>query len=131
MNRQQVLVLGNPIEKSDRFAVKLLPSLRKKFPLLDFIHFDPTEELPQNIIDEELIIIDTVVELTKVTKFKDLNQWAISPRVTVHDYDLPLSLGILKKLGKIKKVTIIGIPAKGGTHKSFKEVVKILTASGI
>ncbi len=130
MNKKTVYVLGNPMEKSDSPAVKLIPLLKEKFPSIDFIRFDPTEELPQNISDN-FIMLDTVIGISKVTKFNDLNFFKLSPRVTAHDFDLPLHLGILKKLGKINNITIIGIPSKKDIDKSFKEVVTILTTSGI
>lgn len=123
MNRI-VYVLGNPVESLDRAAVRLIPELKKSFPHINFIHFDPTEELPKN--NKNLIIIDTVIGIDKVTKFDNLDQWKLSPRVTAHDYDLPLMLGILKKLGKIKNIIIIGIPPKGNLQEILKGVKKIL-----
>lgn len=127
--KKTVYVLGNRIEPLDSPAVRLIPKLKKKFPKFNFIHFDPTEEFPHNIINKELIIIDTVVGLRNVTKFDDSNHWILSPKVTVHDYDLPLTLGILKKLGKIKKVTIIGIPSKENLNKILKEVRRYFVSS--
>lgn len=123
---KNIYVLGNPLEPDDRPAVKLIPQLKKKFPQINFIRFDPTEEFPQN--NKELIIIDTVAGIADVKKFDDLNRWVMSPRVTVHDYDLPLTLGLLKKLGKIKKFTIIGIPQKGKKEKILEEINQILTS---
>lgn len=120
-----VYVLGNPIEPADRTAVNLIPRFKKSFPHINFVHFDPTEELPENI-SAELTLIDTVIGIDKVTKFDNLDQWKLSPRVTVHDYDLPLMLGILKKLGKIRKITIIGIPEKGNLRKFFQDLEEYL-----
>jgi len=120
-----IFVLGNPIEKLDSPAVKLIPLLKKKFPAIDFVRFDPTEELPLTQL-KNLILIDTVLGLKRVTKFDDLNQWKLSSRVTVHDFDLPLHLGILKKLGKIKKMTIIGIPENGERKSMLDMIRKIL-----
>lgn len=122
--RKTVYVLGNPIELLDKPAIRLLPQLRKTFKGINFLRYDPTEELqPQ---DKDLIIIDTVLGIKKVTKFNGLNRWIRSPRVTAHDYDLPLTLGILKKLRKIKKIIIIGIPGKGEKTKIIKGIKKIL-----
>lgn len=123
--KKTVYVLGNPIESLDRAAVSLIPKLKKFFPRINFIHFDPTEELPIGLV-KNIIIIDTVIGIEKVMKFDDLNRWKLSPRVTVHDYDLPLSLGILKKLGKIKKVSIIGIPPKEKATKILGDLKKYL-----
>lgn len=101
-----------------------MPRLKKSFPHINFIHFDPTEELPLN--NKNLTIIDTVIGIKKVTKFDDLNQWKSSPRITVHDFDLPISLGILRKLGKINKVTVIGIPLNVNENIIFGDLKKYL-----
>ena len=120
----KVYVLGNPDVDIDSVPLKLLPKLEEKFPEINFIHFDPTEDI--DIVDKHLIIIDTVLSLNKVTQFNDLNQWTISPRISLHDFDLPLFLGLLKKLGKVKKITIIGIPEKGNSKKMLLDVTKFL-----
>lgn len=123
--KKTVYVLGNPLEPKDSSAVKLLPILQKKIPEFDFVQLDPTEEFPYKE-ESHVYIIDSVVGIKDVTVFTDLSRLELSPRVSVHDFDLPISLGILKKLGKIKKVTIIGIPQKGNNQKIIKEAVKIL-----
>lgn len=120
----KVYVLGNPDVDIDSVPLKLLPKLEEKFPGINFIHFDPTEDI--DIVDKHFIIIDTVLSLNKVTLFNDLNRWTISPRISLHDFDLPLFLGLLKKLGKVKKITIIGIPEKGNSKKMLLDVAKFL-----
>ena len=125
MIKTTIYVLGNPVVSSDNAAVKLIPRLRKSFPHINFIHFDPTEELPA-ALNQNLILIDTVIGIERVTKFDDLDQWKLSPRVTVHDYDLPLMLGVLKKLRKIKNITIFGIPEKGNRKIFLKDLGKYL-----
>lgn len=122
--KKTVYYLGNPFVDKDRLPLKIIHSLRKVLPHFDFIHLDPTEEFATT--NQELIIIDIVIGITKVIKFNDLNQWTLSPRTTVHDFDLPVSLGLLQKLGKVKKVTIIGIPPKETGIKIVEEIVKIL-----
>ena len=118
--KKNVYVLGNPLVDIDNLPIKLLPKLQKHFPGFSFIHFDPTEELPVN--NKELIFIDTVLGLKKVTRFNGLNHWTISPRVGVHDFDLPINLHLMQKLGKIKKVVIIGIPEKGNQQRILAQV---------
>lgn len=124
--KKSVFYLGNPLLKADNLQIRLIWDLKKLFPNLSFIHFDPTEEFPEKN-PENLILIDTVIGIEKVTCFNDLNQWSISPRNTVHDFDLPVSLGLLQKLGKLKKVTIIGVPAKGPKSKVVEEIVELMS----
>lgn len=126
MKKSRVMyVLGNEVEPLDKMPIKLFPHLRKMFPQITFQRLDPTEELPVNE-PEEFILIDTVMGISKVEMINDLNHLSLSPRVTLHDYDLPLSLGLAKKLGKIKKVTIIGVPPKGNQEVVLKEIIQTI-----
>lgn len=128
--KRTVYVLGNPILKQDAIPVKLLPILRKQFPNIQFVQWDPTEGLP-TLTDEHLIILDSVIGLKAVTVFSDLKHFALTPRVSAHDYDLTIDLGILKKLGKLPPLTLIGIPAEGKKNTVTREVIKILQSSTI
>ena len=60
--------------------------------------------------------------------YTDLDSFKSSHRVTVHDFDLPISLGLLQKLGKINSVKIIGVPSIGDKKKITNQVIKILKA---
>lgn len=104
-----IYVLGNLFDDIDKLPIQLLPELQNHFPKIDFILFDPTEELPEPV-PKHLYLLDTVVGIDTITVFTDMNEFLLSPRVSVHDFDLPLFLGMLKKLGKIENITIIGIP---------------------
>lgn len=122
--KRVVYILGNPLVDIDNLPIKLLPELQKHCPNFSFVSFDPTEDLSIN--NETLIFIDTVLGINKVVKFNDLNYFSLSPRVTTHDFDLSISLKLLQKLGKIKKVAIIGIPEKGNQKKILKEIKNLL-----
>lgn len=125
--KKKVYILGNPLVKADSKAFNLLPYLSKEFSDLKFESYDPTEEIDLNI-NSDLIMLDSGINLKKTVLFKDLKYFELSPRNSVHDYDLPLQLGIMKKLGKFKKVYIIAVPAKGRTSKILQEVKAILSA---
>lgn len=120
-----VYVLGNPLLRSDSLPLQLLPLLKKRCPHIDFDILDPTEELIFNT-NQDLTLIDTVIGIDKVTVFHDLSCFAYSPRITVHDYDLPINLGILQKLKKIKNITIIGVPKTGNVEEILQEVINAL-----
>lgn len=125
--KKTVYVLGNPLLKIDSKPVQMLPVLQENFPQIRFIRIDPTEEF---FLDSasDLILIDTVIGLRDPVLITDMNKWQLSSRVSVHDFDLPISLGILKKLGKIKSVKIIGVPVKGSLKKLNRQVARLLTA---
>lgn len=124
--RKKVFVLGNPLVKSDSKVFNLLPHLTKEFSDINFEFYDPTEEIELNI-NSDLIFLDTGINLKKTTLFRDLKYFELSPKNSVHDYDLPLQLGLMKKLGKIKNVYVIAVPATGKTTKILQEVKAILT----
>ncbi len=100
---------GNTVVPEDSGVMTLIPVLQQTFPLFTFIHLDPTEGIP---LDNELIILDTVIGINKVTIFNSLHSFAKPYRFTVHDYDLLHDLYILLKLKKIESFKVIGVPAK-------------------
>jgi hypothetical protein len=120
-----ILVLGNPLEDIDKLPIQLLPKLQQRFPTIDFVLFDPTEELPEPI-PKHLYLLDTVVGISEMTIFNDMNDFLLSPQISAHDFDLPLFLGMLKKLGKINEVTIIGIPSNQTEEDVLSALVPML-----
>lgn len=125
--RRNVYILGNPLIEHDALPFKLFPKLKKELPDFNFIHFDPTEEVPLGKT-KEFILIDTVMGLQKVTIINDLDHFILSPRVSPHDYDLPLELGILQKLKKIKRIKIIGLPQNIKMEEALKQIKLILNS---
>jgi hypothetical protein len=119
----KVYVLGNRLEECDSLPLKLLPRLKKLFKEIEFVELDPTENLPE---EENLVLIDSVVGIDKVRvlTLEDLDKVELSPRNSVHDFDLGFQLKLMKKLGKVKDVKIIGVPAGG----DLKEVAGDLKA---
>ena len=53
-----IYICGNPLLKEDSLPLKILPKLQDLFPDINFIDFEPTEDLPK---EEKLIIIDTII----------------------------------------------------------------------
>lgn len=130
MTKKTVYVLGNPINQSDNSAVNLIPRLKKKYPQIEFVHYDPTEEtvLDRNVLS---IFIDVVEGIKRVTVFDDLDNFSPPPIVTLHDYDLFIHLKLVQKLKKIGKFMIVGIPPKIKRKDVLEEMDKIFNASGI
>lgn len=121
-----VYVVGNAVDPRDRLPMRLLPSLRRRCPNIAFRPFDPTEEFPLHT--PHLVLIDTAEGISRVTLFSDLNRFSLSPRVTVHDYDLSIHLSLLKKLGKLEKLTIVGIPISGSRKNVLNDLVAVLSS---
>jgi len=117
----KVYLLGNSLFEQDSLPVKLLPKLQKNLPNFEFAHLDPTENLPEQ---EHLILIDTILNSKKICTLSEseIEKIQKSPTISMHDFDLGLQLRLAKKLGQIKKVTIIGVPPQ--TEKNEKEIIK-------
>lgn len=120
----KVLVFGNPLAKVDSAAVKIAEKLEGKVPGIEFVKFDAAEDLEKE--GEELVIMDAVVGLEK-PRLISLEELELSSNpVSLHGFDLLWSLLLLKKLGKVKKATIVGVPAKKSVKESLPEVEKLL-----
>ncbi|MDZ7587625.1 MAG: hypothetical protein U0946_07775 [Patescibacteria group bacterium] len=100
----KISVFGNPDLKEDNAAIKLIPSLRKKYPEAEIKVEDPTEGLKPV---DDWIIVDVCQGIDKLTEFEDIDKFESLRRVSVHDYEVSMELKLLKKLGKIKKLKII------------------------
>jgi hypothetical protein len=121
-----VSIFGNPDLPQDSLPLRILPALKERFPGIDFRAVDPNEEWE---VPEELVAIDAVAGIKRVQVFTDLKKFRDSPRLTSHDFDALANLKYLKKLGKIKRVRIIGIPFEFEEQEALAAVSKILSAS--
>jgi len=114
-----VYVFGNPDPPADSLPLKFFPELEKRFPQIRFEIKDPNEEWDAL---EELTVIDTVAGIKTVTVFDDLAAFAAAPRVTMHDFDAFTNLRYLQKLGKLKKITVIGVPQEISENEALVSV---------
>ncbi len=106
MNMRKIYLLGNPLVDADSLPLKIAKSLQKEFPAIEFAEFDPTEDLP-----EEMIAIDTVIGIDKVKVIDNIDDVINGKIYSLHDFDIGFNLKLMKKLGRMKNVKIIGIPA--------------------
>ncbi|MGC9968502.1 MAG: hypothetical protein ABSC29_02105 [Minisyncoccia bacterium] len=118
-----VYVFGNPDLPADSLPLRILPELQKRFPQVQFEVKDPNEEWD---VPEELTIIDTVEGINEVTVFDDLAKFAAVPRVTMHDFDALTNLRYLQKLGKFKKIKIIGVPGAMDEAGALQKIIILL-----
>lgn len=126
----KIYVFGNPLVTEDSLPLLILPQLRKQFPDIQLTLVDPNENFPPKG-ERDLTIVDTVKGLSEVTllDYTDLATIEKNP-ISPHDYDLLLHLLLLKKMGKINKVRIIGIPLRGKNDKNsiLKSVSELIDA---
>jgi len=106
--RQKILVFGNPLVPQDSLALRILPKLRKKFPKIEFIELDGTDDLYE--YGRDLVILDVAAGIRKVSIVDDLDDLELPRVVSMHDFDLAWNLKILLKAGMIDSVKIVAIP---------------------
>jgi hypothetical protein len=123
MQKLTIFIFGNPDLENDSLPLKICPALRQIFPDIIFEIKDPNEEWD---VPEELMAIDTVIGPREVTVFDDLDAFTGAPQMTMHDFDALSNLRYLKKLGKLKKVKIIGVPPDMDEKKAIEAVSNIL-----
>ncbi len=119
----KIYVFGNPEIENDSLPLKILPELQKNFPNIRFEIKDPNEEWE---LPEELAIIDTVLGIDDIKVFEDLKRFSKSPNVSLHDFDAYSNLRYLEKLGRLKKIKIIGVPMIISQEKAIKEIFNFL-----
>jgi hypothetical protein len=110
----KVYVFGNEDQKEDNVAFKAKVKLNSQIKGVRFIEIKPNEDLP--FVDQkQVVLLDTIQGIDKVTVLteKNLDKLIVNRSTTAHDYDLGFQLKYLKKLGKLNKITIIGLPQKG------------------
>lgn len=116
----RVYLFGNPLLPFDSLPLRLAPRLQAALPEFEFIVADPNENLKP--VDKELLIIDTIEGINEVMIIDDIDKIKTESIYTLHDFDLGFNLKLLKKIGELEKVKIIGVPMEGDEKKIFKQV---------
>jgi Ni,Fe-hydrogenase maturation factor len=126
MKKKIIHIFGNPLLDFDNLPLKLAPKLEKLFPEIDFVITDPSENLEP--IDGELIIIDTIEGIEKVTVIDDIEKLETGKIFSLHDFDLAFNLKLLQKIGKLKRVKIFGVPMDGDEKEILEQLGKIINS---
>ena len=125
--KKTIHIFGNPLLDFDNLPLKLALKLEKIFPEIDFVITDPSENLDP--IDGKLIIIDNVEGINKVVLINDLAKIQTEKIYSLHDFDLAFNLKLLQKIGKLKKIKIIGVPMDGDEKKVLNQLTRIIEFS--
>jgi len=129
--KKAIYVFGNPLVEEDSLPLKIASKLGEIFPDIEFIVKDPNDNLePKN---GELWIIDTIrvnsgqwtanSEKNKILVIDDLDKIQLNKIYSAHDFDLGFNLKLLRKIGKLKKVVIFGVPVGIGNKKALDQLV--------
>ena len=118
-----IYILGTPLVSKDATIISILPQLQECFPHISFKHIDPTEGLPS---EDHLIIIDAAEGINSITLLDESNidNFTLSPTISVHDFDLAFELKLQKKVGELQDFTIIAIPVGMEKGEAVEGVIK-------
>jgi len=119
----RIFVFGNINLENDSLPLRIMPQLQEKFPDIQFEVRDPNEEWG---VPDEFIIIDTVIGIKGIRIFETLDKFLSAPRVSMHDFDFLTNLQYLWKLGKIKKIKIIGLSPDMEEKRALSKITEIL-----
>jgi|SRR5215203_2980276 len=110
----QVYVFGNEYVAEDRRAIDVARRLEDTTEGISFVFVKPNEDAPF-VNERHVVILDAVQGIRDVALVEGdrIDGLILSPRGSVHDFDLAFQLRYLKKLNKLGEVTIIGIPQEG------------------
>jgi len=119
-----IYVFGNEDVQKDNIALKVSQALRGVIGGVRFVCVKPNEDLPFSE-GENVVIMDAVYGLTSVAllSLDDPDSLTLPPRTSTHDFDLGFQLKYLKKLGRIGKVKLIGLPMKGSVDYSRVQLI--------
>ncbi|MFH1440108.1 MAG: hypothetical protein ABIG89_06065 [Candidatus Woesearchaeota archaeon] len=112
---KKIYCFGNEDIKEDAVALELADLLNKDSDMKDknieFIKCtNPDIFLSKDAENKNIIIIDVVKGIDDIKVIKDINELKNTKISTMHDFDLGTVLKLLKEVGKINEVRIIGIP---------------------
>ena len=122
MTKMKVYCFGNEFLKEDSLAKGLADEIQ-----IDGIEFVKCNS-PDDVLDEtdEIVILDAVEGINKIIIINDLNQLKTDKLMSLHNFDLSFFLKLMEKIGKIKKIKIIGIPMKGDKEKIKQQVIRMI-----
>lgn len=123
-----VFVFGNADLPGDSLPLRILPALAARFQDVSFETKDPNEEWD---VPKELVVIDAVAGLEAPRVFADLRSFADAPRVSMHDFDAFANLRLLEKIGKLKRVRIIGLPPDMDEDGAVAAAAALLASIGV
>jgi Ni,Fe-hydrogenase maturation factor len=126
----RVYVFGNEYVAEDKRAIEAARELEGTIEGISFVFVDPNEDVPF-VNEPHVVILDAVQGIDDVTlvEGEGVEGLILSPRGSVHDFDLAFQLRYLKKLNKLGRVTIIGVPQEGEVdHLRIQSILRKLVA---
>jgi Ni,Fe-hydrogenase maturation factor len=126
----KVYVFGNTDAPQDGRAIEVAERLESTLEDVSFVFVGPNEDVP--FADERrVVILDAVSGIRDVVLIPDgeIDGFVLSPRATVHDFDLAFQLKYLRKIGRLGEVAVIGVPQDGEVdYRRVRSILRKLVA---
>ena len=112
--RMKVYVFGNEYVVEDRRAIEVARELEGTIDGISFVFVNPNADVPF-VGERRVVILDTVESIPDVALIEgdEIDRLISSPRGSVHDFDLTFQLKYLRKINRLGRVAIVGIPQEG------------------
>ncbi|MBD3259084.1 hypothetical protein GF371_00470 [Candidatus Woesearchaeota archaeon] len=122
LNGMKIHCFGNQDLEKDRLALDLADELDVEG--FEFIKCASPDFL--EVHDNQLVILDVVKNAIDVVVIDDVDKIKEYTIVSTHDLDLGHHLKLLKEIGELKELTIIGLPSGMDKEIAKQKVEKIL-----
>ncbi len=113
-----VLVFGS---ENDPQAWGMIPDLKRILPAHGFVRTEDPEDL-MKVLDDDVVILDVAEGISK-PRVVAPESLARSRPSTLHDMDLGTYIQLLREIGKLDSVTIVGIPRQGQWTREVAELL--------
>jgi Ni,Fe-hydrogenase maturation factor len=123
--KSKIYVFGNSDVEGDGLAIEIAKSLEPRMKDVRFIYVNPNEDLPFED-GEDVVVMDVVEGLdeVRIIEGEEMEKLVMSPRGSVHDWDLGWQLKYLRKLGKLGRISILGVPrVKIVDYNALKDII--------
>jgi Ni,Fe-hydrogenase maturation factor len=115
--RPLILVFGNEFIEQDNLAIQISKEL--KLDNVDIERCYSVNDLFKYQAYQNIFILDVVRNLEEVALIENIDIIKTHRLYSLHDFDLGFFLKLMKQVGELKKIRIIGIP-----QKAEKEIIK-------
>ena len=120
-----LLAFGNEYVEEDSLAIEISREL--KIDNVDIKRCYSVGDLYDYQDYENIFILDVVKDLEKTTLITDIDRIKSHKLYSLHDFDLGFFLKLMKSLGVLKEIKIIGVPQKGDKEEIKKDILKLIS----
>ena len=121
-----ILCFGSEVAHDDT-PFRICESMRKD-PEFNFVKCEAAIDIMAYVDLDDLVIMDTVKGITRPRLFRNIEDFKKVESVTAHDIDLGTFLHVLEGMGKLKNISIIGLPMGSKKSEVMKDLRDILTS---